>query len=143
MRRVPRVRTHTCPLFSSFPFWVCPEPVLVVVFLRYLKGTKATRSETKVAVSAGAHPIRGPRMWAEEQFKMAIDRNEGLAFGLEEMLMVRKHENSAPCFQVFLVCVCPEPVLANRRSVFSSRDAESNVCGLFRSMLAISMDETR
>jgi hypothetical protein len=82
-------------------------------------------------------------MWAEEQFKMAIDRNEGLAFGLEEMLMVRKHEKSAPCFQVFLVCVCPEPVLANRHSVFSSRDAESNVFCLFRSMLAISMDETR
>ena len=75
---------------------------------------------------------------------MAIDRNEGLAFGLEEMLMVRKHEKSAPCFQVFLVCVSPEPVLANRRSVVSSRNAESNVfCGLFRSMLAISMDETR
>ena len=26
-------------------------------------------------------------MWAEEQFKLAIDRNEGLAFGLEELLM--------------------------------------------------------
>ena len=37
--------------------------------------------------ATGQHPIRGPRMWAEEHYKMAIDRNEGLAFGLEEMLM--------------------------------------------------------
>eukprot|EP01051_Picozoa_sp_SAG22_P015887 SAG22_NODE_2145_length_2938_cov_1.732300_4_plen_111_part_00 len=31
--------------------------------------------------ATGAHPIRGPRLWAEEHYKMGIDRNEGLAFG--------------------------------------------------------------
>lgn len=37
--------------------------------------------------ATGRHPIRGPRLWAEEHYKMGIDRNEGLAFGLEELLM--------------------------------------------------------